>query len=52
MTLNISGKRNSTPLLDELVPACYVSLEENVRAIAVELREKKQIPILTHLEYT
>lgn len=48
---NISGKKNSTALLDELVPAYYVSLEENVRAIATELREKRQIPILTHHEY-
>ena len=48
----ISGKKNSTPLLEELVPACYISLEESVREIAVELRNKKQVPILTHYEYT
>ena len=47
----ISGKKNSTPLLEELVPACYISLEESVREIAVELRNKKQVPILTHYEY-
>ena len=51
-SINISGKKNSIPLLDELVPACYVLLEENIREIAVELRDKKQIPILTHQEYT
>ena len=48
----ISGKKNSTPLLEELVPACYILLEESVREIAVELRNKKQVPILTHYEYT
>ena len=48
----ISGKKNSTPLLEELVPACYISLEESVREIAIELRDKKQVPILTHYEYT
>ena len=48
----ISGKKNSTPVLEELVPACYILLEESVREIAVELRNKKQVPILTHYEYT
>lgn len=51
MTLIILGKKNPTPLLEELVPACYISLEERVRTIAVELRDKKQVPILTHQEY-
>lgn len=50
-TLIISGKKKPTPLLEELVPACYISLEESVREIAVELRNKKQIPILTHQDY-
>lgn len=49
--VTVIGKKNPTPLLDELVPACYVSLEEIVRAIAVELRDKREIPILTHQEY-
>lgn len=47
----ISGKKNTITLLEELVPACYVSLEESVREIAFELRNKKQVPILKHHEY-
>lgn len=51
MILFISGKKNPTRLLEELVPAFYITLEESVRAIVVELRHKKQVPILTHQEY-
>ena len=52
MILIIAGTENPTPLLEELVPACYISLEESVREIAVDLRNKEQVPILTHHEYT
>lgn len=51
MSMTTTGKRNTTPLLEELVPACYVTLEETVREIAVEMRNNKQVPILTHQEY-
>ena len=52
VTLFCVGKKDPIPLLDELVPASYVSLEETVRQIAAQLRSDGQAPILTHQEFT